>query len=379
MGGKEWEYMRECIDTNMVSSVGPFVGRFEHDLARRLGIAHAVATVTGTAAIHTALVVAGVGAGDEVVVSTLTFIAPVNAVRYIGAIPVLADAEPEYWEMDPNWVVDFLDNSCVWRNGSLYNRVTGRRIAAVMPVHILGHPVSISAIVEAARRYQIPVIEDATESLGAEYNQQPVGTFGDMACFSFNGNKLITTGGGGMIVTNDAAMAERAKYLTTQAKDDALEFIHGTVGFNYRLTNVAAAMGCAQLEVVDDYIARKRRIAARYREAFAPIPGLRFMREAPSARSVWWLSTILVDKQVYGRDSRALLRICAAAGISTRPLWQPAHRSPALADLPLQVCPVADALNADALSLPSSVGLSEDEQERVIAAIAGAAADSGTV
>ncbi len=209
--GREWDYVKECLDTNWVSSVGPFVDRFERMLADYVGTQHAVAVVNGTSALHIALMVAGVEANDEVLVSTLTFIAPANAIRYAGAWPILVDAEREHWQMDAQRVTDFLDNECRWRDGKLFNKTTGRRVKAVLPVHILGHPVDIDAILEAARKYDLPVIEDATESLGATYKGRKVGALGDIACFSFNGNKIITTGGGGMIVTDNSEWARRAK------------------------------------------------------------------------------------------------------------------------------------------------------------------------
>ena len=217
------------------------------------------------------------------------------------------------------------------------------------------------------------MVEDATESLGARYRGRTVGCLGDVGCFSFTGNKVITTGGGGMLVTNDKALADRARYLTTQAKDDAFEYIHGAVGYNYRLTNVQAAIGCAQLERLDEYVERKRNIGTAY-SAGLNLPGLTMMREAPWARSTFWMSTVLVDAKRTGLDSRALMRRLGASGIQARPLWQPAHRSPAYSDVPPVSCPVADRLNAEAVSLPSSVGLTSLEQSRVIDAIRAATA-----
>lgn len=372
--GNEWAYVKECLDTGWVSSVGSFVTRFEAMVAARAGTAHAVATVNGTAALHVALLLAGVEPDDEVVVSTLTFIAPVNAVRYAGAWPVLVDVEPAHWQMDPARLAEFLERGCEWRGGALRNRATGRRVRAVVPVHVLGHPVEMDAVLEVAGRFGLPVIEDATESLGARYRGRPVGSLGDASCFSFNGNKLVTTGGGGMIATGREEWARRARYLTTQAKDDPLEYVHGEVGFNYRLTNVQAAMGVAQMEQVDAYLARKREIAETYGRAFAEVEGIEPMREAPWAESAWWLYTVRVDAERFGMDSRALLRALAAAGIQTRPLWQPVHLSPAHPDAFHMGCPVAEALARDCLSLPCSVGLTPEQQERVVAAVLSCAA-----
>lgn len=375
--GNEWTYIKECLDTNFVSSVGPFVDRFERDLANYTGVKHAVATASGTAALHIALIVAGVGTDDEVLVSTLTFIAPVNAIRYVGAWPVFIDAEPEYWQMDPQKVHDFLKNDCRWVDGELRNRHTGRRLRAIMPVHILGHPVDMDPIMALAQEYNLVVIEDATESLGAKYKGVMTGRIGQIACFSFNGNKIITTGGGGMIVTDNEAWARKAKYLTTQAKDDPLEFVHNEVGFNYRLTNLQAALGCAQLEQLDDYIAVKHRIAGHYAKAFAGVPGLTLMRQADWAESIFWMYTILVDASPYGVDSRALMRKLADRGIQARPLWQPVHLSPAHAGSYAVDCSVAERLNRDALSLPSSIGLTRDQAALVIDVIAERRMNSG--
>jgi perosamine synthetase len=372
MAGNEWAYIKECLDTNFVSSVGPFVDRFEREFASRLGAQHAVATVNGTAALHVALLVAGVEPDDEVLVSALTFIAPANAIRYAGAWPVFVDAEARFWQMDVAKAGAFLDERCVRIDGVLRNRATGRRIGAIVPVHILGHPVDMDPLLAVARTYGLPVVEDATESLGAEYRGRAVGRLADISCFSFNGNKLITTGGGGMIVTDRTEWAQRAKYLTTQAKDDPIEFVHGAIGFNYRLTNIAAAMGCAQLERVREFVETKRRIAASYSDAFADVPGLAPLGEAPWAHSAFWSYAMRVDAAVYGRDRRELARVLEKARIQTRPLWQPMHLSPAHAGAQSTGCETAAAIQDSALALPCSVGLSADEQDRVVDAVRGA-------
>jgi perosamine synthetase len=349
--------------------VGAYVERFERNMARHAGCRRAVATVNGTAALHVALRVAGVEADDEVLVSDLTFIAPVNAVRYLGAWPVFIDAEPQYWQMDPERVGDFLERRCEWHGGRLRNRATGRRVRALLPVHVLGHPVDMDPLVELARRFELPVIEDASESIGARYKGRPVGSLGDIACFSYNGNKLITTGGGGMIVTDNESWADKAKYLTTQAKDDPLEYIHREIGYNYRLTNVLAAIGVAQMEKLDEYVAAKRRIARNYAERLAGVAGIRAMPQAPWAESTFWMYTVLVDEVAYGMGSRPLLGKLEGAGIQARPLWQPIHASPAYAAMKPADCPVADRLYRDALSLPCSVGLSDAQLQRVVRAI----------
>lgn len=371
VGQRERIYIQECLDTNWVSSVGPFVNRFEEMTAAYVGAKYGVATSSGTAALHTALLAGGVRPNEEVLVSTLTFIAPANAIRYAGAWPVFIDADPDYWQMDPNRVEEFIQKGCERRADGLFNRHTGRRVSSIMPVHILGHPCDMDSILAIARRENLLVIEDATESLGAKYKDLHTGHLGHLACFSYNGNKIITTGGGGMVVTDNEEYARRARYLTTQAKDDPLEFVHGEVGYNYRLTNIQAAMGCAQMEKLPDYLAAKRRIAERYTAALTHIPGLTPMHEAPWAQSAWWLYTILVDEAVYGLSSRILMRKMETAGVQCRPLWQPIHLSPAHSWGHSAYCPVAERLNRMALSLPCSVGLNESQQERVIALLMG--------
>jgi perosamine synthetase len=364
--GNAWTYVKECLDTGWVSSVGSFVDRFERDLAAYLGSPFCVAVVNGTAALHVALRIAGVEPDDEVLVSTLTFIAPANAVRYAGAWPVFIDAEPRYWQMDVEKVRDFLRRECKWSAGSLRDRATGRRVKAVLPVHVLGHPVDMTELVQLAREYELAIIEDASESLGAMCSGYPTGRLGDIACFSFNGNKIITTGGGGAIVTDNEAWADRARYLTTQAKDDPVEYIHGEIGYNYRLTNLQAALGCAQLENLDRYVERKREIAKRYRESLSGCPGLTPMEEADWARSTFWLYTVLVNEREYGMDRRELRKRLGENRVETRPLWQPIHKSPAHSPSRLYPGGVAEGIQREALSLPCSVDLTDEEQEHVV-------------
>ena len=364
--GNEWKYVKECLDSGWVSSAGSFVDRFEQELPAYVGSKHGVATSSGTAALHIALLVAGVKPGDEVLVSTLSFIAPANAIRYVGAWPVFIDADSDYWQMDAVKVVEFIETECRWHSGELVNKRSNRRVKAILPVHILGHPCDTDPILQVAQKYGLVVIEDATESLGAQYQGEMVGHLGHIACFSFNGNKLITTGGGGMVVTDNAEWAMRAKYLTTQAKDDPLEYIHGEIGYNYRLTNIQAALGCAQIEQLEFYIAAKRRIACAYSDALREIPGITLMMEAPWADSVFWLNTVLVDEPEYGMSSRSLIECLEAANIQVRPLWQPLHLSLPHSGSYTHGGTVAEHIHRDAISLPSSVGLQPEDQDRVI-------------
>lgn len=370
LDGNEWKYVKDCLDTNWISSVGAYVAQFEKALARRIGMKHAIATVNGTAALHVALILAGVEAGDEVILPTVTFIAPANAVRYVGAHPVFMDAEPKFFQMDIEKTLDFIERRCRWTRGALRNKTTGRRVKALMPVDVLGHPADVRTLVSTASKYGLRLIEDASEGLGSTYRGRATGHSSELCCVSFNGNKLVTTGGGGMLLTNDDAWASRARHLTTQAKADPVEYIHSEVGYNYRLTNVAAAIGLAQLEKLDRYVEVKRRIARDYAKAFAELPGISPMREAPWASSTFWMYTVLIDAKRHGADSRAVLRNLAERGITTRPLWQPIHMSPAHAGAQAHFCETAERIYRDALSIPSSVGLSRAQQKSVIAAIA---------
>lgn len=363
LSGREREYVDECLRTGWVSTAGPFVNRFEAAFAERLGLPEAVAVASGTAAIHLALLAVGVQPEDEVLVSSMTFIAPANAIRYVGAWPIFIDAEPDFWQMDLRIVREFLARDCEKTPDGLINRSTGRRVSAILPVHILGHPVDLDAVLEIAAEYGLKVIEDSTESLGASCRNRPTGTIGHVGCFSFNGNKLITSGGGGMVVSSDSRILKTVRHLSTQAKEPGNEYIHDQIGFNYRLTNVQAALGFAQLEQVDEFLKKKRAIADAYRRDLAGVPGVEFQSEAGWAHSAWWLFTILAEA------SRELITALAAEGISSRPLWQPMHRSVPHAGSFALPCPVADRLFARGVSLPSSVSLSPDDQRRVCEAI----------
>ena len=371
--GREWDYVKECLDTNWVSSAGPFVDRFETMVAEFVGTERAVAVSTGTAALHVALLVAGVQPDDEVIVSSLTFVAPVNAIRYAGAWPVFIDAEPRHWQMDPQKLSDFLETECVWSNGELRNRSTQRRIKAILPVHILGHPCDMDPIIASADKYQLNVIEDATEALGARYKSRAAGNLGHIACFSFNGNKIITTGGGGMVVTNNRQWADKAKYLSTQAKDDPVEYLHEEIGYNYRLTNIQAALGVAQMEHLDDYLSAKREIKRRYKQELNDLPGVEIHEDSESVLSACWMSAIKIDAELFGYTSREVMSKLTENKIQSRPLWHPINSLRPYQNCQSYQVEVANQLYREVLSLPCSVGLTASDQSRVIAAIRGLA------
>jgi len=368
IAGNDWSYVKQCLDSGWVSTAGPTVGRFEKALAAYLGSSFAIATNAGTAALHVSLLVAGVKPDDEVIVSDMTFIAPVNAIRYVGAWPVLIDAEPDYWQMDAAKLSSFLEHDCISENDALVNRTTGRRVRAIMPVHLLGHPCDLDPIRDLAAKYSLTLIEDSTESLGALYKGSRIGA-GGLSSLSFNGNKLMTTGGGGAIITDDPELARRAMYLVTQAKDDPLEYVHHTIGFNYRMPSLSAALGLSQLERIDEHLAAKRRIAGRYATGLAGLPGISLMPKAPWAEPAFWLYTIRVDERRSRHSSRELMRLMAGEGIHCRPIFQPMHESEAHAGAQAIGGEVASRIVSEALCLPSSVGLTQDDQDRVIATI----------
>lgn len=352
--GNEWAYVKETIDTGWVSSTGSYVDRFERDLADYTGTKRAVAIVNGTAALHVALLLAGVRPGDEVIVQPLTFIATVNAISYAGAIPHFVDVEASTLGMDPVALDEHLSAIAERRGDVVVNRLTGRRLAAIVPMHTFGHPVDLDLVLDTSRRHGIPLVEDAAESIGSLYKGRHTGNHGLVSALSFNGNKTVTTGGGGAVITNDEALGDRAKHLTTQAKvPHRWEYVHDEIGFNYRLPNLNAALGCAQLEELDGFIADKRRLADRYTEAFADVPGLDVVREPEFARSNYWLNAILLD------PSNAALRdpILAAtndAGFMTRPVWRLIHRLPMYAAAPRAGLAVAEGIEARLINIPSS-------------------------
>jgi perosamine synthetase len=373
LAGNEWTYVKECLDGGWVSSAGPFVTRFERELAAYVGAAHAVACVNGTAALHVALRLAGVEENDEVLVPTLTFIASVNAICYQGARPVFMDCD-EYYNLDVDKVARFLHEHTDFSGGYTVNRTTGRRIKAIVPVHVFGNAARLEPLVRLCRERNIRIIEDATESLGTRYNADYLGgahtgTVGDFGCFSFNGNKIITTGGGGMLVTNDAEAAERARYLTTQAKDDEVRYVHGDIGYNYRLTNVQAALGVAQLETLPAFLRTKRKNWEAYRAAVAEIEGLRIAPGPNYADNNYWMYALQIDAARYGKDREQLMEHLRRAGIQSRPVWHLNHlQKPFVGEQHFEI-EKAFELAEITLNIPCSTNLTDAEVARVVDAL----------
>jgi dTDP-4-amino-4,6-dideoxygalactose transaminase len=367
IGGNAAAYLAECLDSTYVSSIGAFVDRFEREFAEAVGARFAVACNSGTAALHLAFTALEVGPGDDVLVPTLTFVASANPVRYLGATPVLTDSEPATLNMDPGIVVDELERRA---------RAGQRQPRAIEVVHLVGHPADMVPILDVAARFGVPVIEDASEALGAAWNSGPlagrqVGSAGLMGCFSFNGNKLITTGGGGMVTTDDESLARRVRHLSTQARLPGRAYDHDVVGFNYRLSNLASALGVAQLEQIAELLDARRENARAYDAAIAHLPGI-----DPAARASWaepsfWLYTARLSAPDPAERDR-ILDALGAARIDARPIWTPLHRTQLYADAPRLGGAVADRLFEAALSLPSSSTLRPADRDRVVDGLAAA-------
>jgi perosamine synthetase len=354
--GNEVAYLTECIETGWVSSVGKFVERFEHDLARFTGVARAVAVANGTVALHACLRLVGVEAGDEVLVPALTFVGTVNPIAYAGAIPHFVDSETTTLGVDPDKLAEHLEATLMDGADGPRNRTTGRRIPALVVMHTYGHPVRLDALADVCRRFRLVLIEDAAESLGSYYRGTHTGNIGRVAALSFNGNKTVTTGGGGAILTNDETIGALAKHLTTTAKlPHRWSFNHDMVGYNYRMPNINAALGCAQLEQLPGFLEAKRGLAARYMETFRDVPGVRVFAEPPHSRSNYWLNVLLLDPEVESlRD--AVLDATNGAGVTTRPAWTLMHRLPMFASAPRMDLSTAEGLERRLINLPSGVG-----------------------
>jgi perosamine synthetase len=355
--GNEWNYVKNCLDTNQLSSVGPYVDMFEDKIAEYVGSSYAIACISGTSALHTALLMAGVSQDDEVIVPALTFIAPVNAVTYCGAIPAFVDSEWDTMGMCPIALAEFLSTRGKREGQRLVDRETGRRIAGVVVVHAFGHPADMDRLSGICAEWDLPIIEDAAESLGATYKGYQTGNIGQFGALSFNGNKIITAASGGMVLTNDSDCAQHGKHLTTQAKSDSLYYVHDEIGYNYRLSNIHAAIGLAQLEQLDQHVDRKRKIAQQYIEALGDIDGLSVFEEQSWAQSNYWLNTIFVPKN----RREDLLRHLNDSEIMARPIWELNTRQVMYRDCPSGPVPTATEIQGRAINLPSSVDISDTE------------------
>ncbi len=368
--GNEWQYVKECLDTEWVSSAGKYVGLFEKKIAEHTNAKYAVACVNGTSALQVSLRLAGVEPGDEVIVPTLTFIAPVNAIAYNGAIPVFMDAD-QYFNIDVEKTIDFISNKTVFKNESTYNKTTNKKISAIIPVHVWGNAVWMAKLVSLCEERNIAIVEDAAESMGTRYingehSGKHTGTICLLGCLSFNGNKIITTGGGGMILTDDADLAEKAKYLTKQAKDDRLRYIHHEIGYNFRLTNIQVALGVAQLEQLPGFLERKGEIFHQYQNALKGVDGLSIADVPNYADNNHWMNVLQIDNAVYGEDRDSIMQRLEKNRIQTRPVWALNHLQKPYKDCQSYKIEQAEELVNNSLCLPSSTNLSDDEMYKVI-------------
>lgn len=352
-GGNEKKYLNECIDTTFVSSVGRFVDRFEEMTAEYTGATKAVVCVNGTNALHMAMLLSGVERDDEIITQALTFIATCNAISYIGAYPVFIDVDKDTMGLSPTAVENWLKDNAEIKNNTCYNKTTGRRIKACIPMHTFGHPVHMDELVEVCNCYHLELIEDAAESLGSFYKGKHTGTFGKIGAISFNGNKTITTGGGGMMLFQDEELAKRAKHLTTQAKvPHRWEFVHDEIGYNYRMPNINAALGCAQLEQLDEILANKRITAEKYKKFFSNNAEIEFFNEPENSQSNYWLNAVILkDKQA----QQAFLQYTNDNGVMTRPIWELMNKLPMFENCQTDGLPNTRWFADRVVNLPSSV------------------------
>ena len=363
VGAEERRMLLEAVDSNWIAPLGPHVDAFEEEFAARVGVGHAVALSSGTAALHLALLLSGVGAGDEVLVPSFTFVATANAVVYLGATPVFIDCDADTWTVDPGLVADELDRRAA----------AGRSPAAVVTVDLYGQSCDYDRLLAACDRHDVPLIEDAAEALGGTYRGRQAGSFGRFGVFSFNGNKIITTSGGGMLVSESAEEAARARYLATQAREPFPHYEHTTVGYNYRLSNLLAALGRAQLAGLDSHIDRRRTINARYREALDDVAGIEFMPIADYGEPNYWLTCVTIDPDRFGSDRETVRLALEKDDIEARPTWKPLHLQPVFAEEVVVGGSVSAAIFAQGLCLPTGSALSVADQDRVIGIVRGLA------
>lgn len=360
MAGNELKYITECIETGWVSSVGAYVDQFEKITAAFAGTRYAVATSSGTTALHVCLIMSCVNENDLVIAPNITFVATLNSIKYTGASPVLIDADEKNWQIDLNLLEEFLENETIQKEDACYHKKTGKRIPVIMPVHVLGNICDMDRLLLLAKRHNLIVIEDSTEALGSYYKGAHSGSMGSLGTFSYNGNKIITTGGGGMIVTNDEKLSKRAKHLTTQAKSDPFEYMHDEVGYNYRLVNVAAAMGVAQMEQLPLFLIRKKEIIAFYKKELEGIGDIEFQQVSKDVTPNWWMPTIKSMRQ------RELLKVLNENKMQSRPFWVPMNQLPMFAkDIYFQKTDRSDFLYKTCLSIPCSTNITNEELKEV--------------
>ena len=356
--GNAWRYVKDCLDTNWVSSAGSYVGRFEAGVARLTGARHAVAGVNGTACLHTALTALGVGPGDGVLMPALTFIATANAAAYCGAVPIFLDCDPVRFNLDIGLLEDFLENRCRRFHGCLL-APGGTRLKAIVPVHILGFPVDMKRLLALARRHNLLVVEDAAESIGSCISGRHTGTYGHAGILSFNGNKIVTCGGGGMVLTSDGKIARAIRHLTQQAKASEAEYIHNRIGFNYRLTNIAAALGLSQIEQLEAFLCKRKRISTWYREQLPQVP------IEPIPASITWNRWLLSIQVRTAREKQVLLRALNDAGCQSRPLWVPVPRQKPYHGAFSTPIPSAEHAYDTVINIPSATVLKQGDIRRV--------------
>ncbi|HMW65885.1 MAG TPA: LegC family aminotransferase [Chitinophagaceae bacterium] len=361
MAGNEWKYVKDCLDTGWISSVGAYVTQFENMVAAFAGAKYGVAAVNGTSALHISLLLSGVKQNDYVILPNLTFVASANSIKYLGAEPILIDADPDMWQMDLDLLEEFLENETDELGGYLIYKKDGRRIGAIMPVHILGNMCDMDRFLAIVKKYPLPIVEDATEALGTTYKGISAGNFSPLACFSFNGNKIISTGGGGVIVTNDEALAKQAKHLTTTAKASADEYYHDEVGYNYRLVNVLAAIGVAQMELLPSFIKRKKEIVDFYKKELTGVADIRFQKELPEVNANGWLFTIQTEQQ------QQLLDYLNENKILSRRFWMPMNKLPMYNEcIYINNKDNSDYIYNTCLSIPSSTSITDEELAIVV-------------
>jgi perosamine synthetase len=375
LNGNELEYVKECIETEWVSSAGKYVDLFEQNIAEYTGSKYAIACVNGTAALQVALRLADVDAGDEVIVSALTFIASVNAITYNNAKPIFLDAD-KYYNIDVEKTIEFIKIETVFKNGFTYNQKTNNKITAIIPVHIWGNACWFDELIDLCKKRNITVVEDACESLGTFYNTgkykgKHTGAIGKLGCLSFNGNKIITTGGGGMILTDDETLAEKAKYLTTQAKDDSIRYLHDEIGYNFRLTNIQAALGVAQLEQLPAILKRKKEIYDFYQSTIENIKGLSLSKVPDYAHNNHWMNLLRIDIKTYGEGPEKLMQRMEKNDIETRPVWTLNHLQKPYKYCQSYKIEKAKKLVKNSLCLPSSSNLSNKNLNKIVSVLNG--------